>query len=174
MPYCFSRWSIKFQGHMGHKVANFDPNWAFPTVTPISFTDGFQMMHKVWCIVEQVSYNFFRSSIKFQGHMDWKSTIESNLSKITRPVIAIKSVRFALFFVLCFYSSYSLDCVLSVWGKICIYIIMHELPWITILFNSDAICQWFDFVTHENLLTNHIRGDQRIFFHGNKMHCFIS
>ena len=29
MPYCFSRSSIKFQGHTG-KIANFDPNWAFP------------------------------------------------------------------------------------------------------------------------------------------------
>ena len=29
-PCCFSRLSIKFQGHMGQKIADFDPNWAFP------------------------------------------------------------------------------------------------------------------------------------------------
>ena len=29
-PYCFSRSSVKFQGHTGHKFADFDPNWAFP------------------------------------------------------------------------------------------------------------------------------------------------
>ena len=37
------------------------------------------------------------SSIKFQGHTGWKNRrFESSLSKITRPVAAIKSLRFAL------------------------------------------------------------------------------
>ena len=83
------------------------------------------MMHKVWCIVEQVSYNFVRSSIKFQGHMDWKSTIESNLSKITRPVAAIKSVRFALFFVLCFYSLFFVK--LIVISRLCIICVREDM-----------------------------------------------
>ena len=30
IPYCFWRSSIKFQGHTGKKIDNFDPNWAFP------------------------------------------------------------------------------------------------------------------------------------------------
>ena len=30
MPYCFSRSSIKFEGPMGQKIADLDPNWAFP------------------------------------------------------------------------------------------------------------------------------------------------
>ena len=30
VPYCFARSSIKFQGHMGQKIIDFDPNWAFP------------------------------------------------------------------------------------------------------------------------------------------------
>ena len=30
VPYYFLRLSIKFQGHMGQKIADFDPNWAFP------------------------------------------------------------------------------------------------------------------------------------------------
>ena len=30
VPYCFPRSSIKFQGHTGQKIADFDPNWAFP------------------------------------------------------------------------------------------------------------------------------------------------
>ena len=50
------------------------------------------MMHKAWCNLEEVPYNFSRSSIKFQGHTGWKI-----VSKITRPVAAIKSLRFALF-----------------------------------------------------------------------------
>ena len=28
--YCVSRLSVKFQGNMGQKIADFDPNWAFP------------------------------------------------------------------------------------------------------------------------------------------------
>ena len=30
MPYYFPRSSIKFQGHMGQNITDFDPNWAFP------------------------------------------------------------------------------------------------------------------------------------------------
>ena len=29
VPYCLSRSSVKFQGHSGRKISNFDPNWAF-------------------------------------------------------------------------------------------------------------------------------------------------
>ena len=30
VPYCFSRSSVKFQGHIALKIFEFDPNWAFP------------------------------------------------------------------------------------------------------------------------------------------------
>ena len=30
VPYSYSRCSIKFQGHRGQKIADFDPNWALP------------------------------------------------------------------------------------------------------------------------------------------------
>ena len=30
VPYCFSRSSVKFQGHIVLKIVEFDPNWAFP------------------------------------------------------------------------------------------------------------------------------------------------
>ena len=30
VPYCFSRSSIKFQGHKALKIVEFYPNWAFP------------------------------------------------------------------------------------------------------------------------------------------------
>ena len=29
VPYCFSRSSVKFQGHIALKIVEFDPNWAF-------------------------------------------------------------------------------------------------------------------------------------------------
>ena len=69
------------------------------------------MLHKAWSSIEEVPYCFWRSSVKFQGHSAKKNRrfwpklgvsrlknrrFESNLSKITRPVAAIKSLRFAL------------------------------------------------------------------------------
>ena len=30
VPYRFSRSSVKFQGHTGQTIDDFDPNWAFP------------------------------------------------------------------------------------------------------------------------------------------------
>ena len=72
-------------------------------------------MHKAWSSIDEVLFCFSRSSIKFQGHTALKidkffrvihqisrsqglkyQRFELNLSKITRPVAAIKSLRFAL------------------------------------------------------------------------------
>ena len=36
MPYCFPRSSIKFQGHTGQDITDFDPNWAFPDYRPVA------------------------------------------------------------------------------------------------------------------------------------------
>ena len=66
VPYSFSRSSIKFQGHTGQEIVDFDPNWVF------EFTDGNEMMHKAWCNIEELLYYFSRSSIKFPGHTGWK------------------------------------------------------------------------------------------------------
>ena len=98
VPYCFSRSSIKFQGHAEQKIANFDPNWAFPDCDSSlnSPTDRFEMMHKAWCsrrgalLFFQVIHQISRSHGLING---W---FESNLSKITRLVAAIKSLIFAL------------------------------------------------------------------------------
>ena len=36
VPYCFLRSSIKFQGHTGQNITDFDPNWAFPDYRPVA------------------------------------------------------------------------------------------------------------------------------------------
>ena len=36
MPYCFPRSSIKFHGHTGQNITDFDPNWAFPDDRPVA------------------------------------------------------------------------------------------------------------------------------------------
>ena len=36
MPYCFPRSSMKFQGHTGQNITDFDPNWAFLDYRPVA------------------------------------------------------------------------------------------------------------------------------------------
>ena len=36
MPYCFPRSSIRFQGHRGQNITDFDPNSAFPDYRPVA------------------------------------------------------------------------------------------------------------------------------------------
>ena len=63
------------------------------------------MMHKAWCSTVEVPYCFSRSSIKFEGHMDQKiDDLNPILSKITWLVAAIKSLKFALFQNVIFFS----------------------------------------------------------------------
>ena len=81
-------------------------------------------MHKAWRSTEEVPYWFSRSSIKFRGYMGKKiEDLNPIFSKITRPVPAIKSLRFAMFFFNSFFLKSKLwpvDCVLSMWGNIMI------------------------------------------------------
>ena len=73
VPYCFSRSSIKFQGHTGQKNPRFPPELSVSALQlQFEFTEGFEMMHKTWCNVEEVPYDFSSSSMKFQGSIGWK------------------------------------------------------------------------------------------------------
>ena len=51
VPYCFSRSSVKFQGHMAHKIVEFDPDWAFPDCNS-SFNSP---MATKWCTKFEVA-----------------------------------------------------------------------------------------------------------------------
>ena len=44
----------------------------FRTVTPVWIYRWLWNMHKAWCDVEEVPYNFLSASIKFEGHTGWK------------------------------------------------------------------------------------------------------
>ena len=57
------------------------------------------MIHKAWCCIEDVPYNFSGHPSNLKVTRAKNGRFESNLSKITRPVAAIKSLRFALFFL---------------------------------------------------------------------------
>ena len=59
---CFSRWSVKFQGHTALKIVKFDPNWAFPDCNS-SFNTP---MVTKWCTKLEVEQK--RCPNVFQGH----------------------------------------------------------------------------------------------------------
>ena len=51
VPYCFSRSSVKFQGHTALKIVKYDPDWAFPDCNSSLNT---QMATK-WCTKLEVA-----------------------------------------------------------------------------------------------------------------------
>ena len=62
VPYCFSRSSVKFQGHTALKIAEFDPNWAFPDSNS---SLNSQMARKCCTKLETAKE---RCPVVFQGH----------------------------------------------------------------------------------------------------------
>ena len=66
MPYCFPRSSIKFQGHTGQDITDFDPNSAFPDYRPVA-------------AFKSLRFALFRNEII--AHVAWKHhcTIEKCL-----------------------------------------------------------------------------------------------
>ena len=97
VPYCFSRWYVKFQGHTALKIVEFDPNWAFSDCN--SSLNSPMAMKFAWNSKGKMPYCFPRSSIKFQGHTVQNITdFDPNWAfPDCRPVAAFKSLRFALF-----------------------------------------------------------------------------
>ena len=51
VPYCFSRSSVKFQGHTALKSVKFDPDWAFP----VSNSSLNSPMATKWCTKLEVA-----------------------------------------------------------------------------------------------------------------------
>ena len=62
VPYCFSRSSVKYQGHKALKIVEFDPNWAFPDCNSILNSP---MAMKCCTKLETAKE---RCPIVFQGH----------------------------------------------------------------------------------------------------------
>ena len=83
--YCFSRSSIKLEGHTGQKIANFDPNWAFPDCN-LSLNSPMAMK---WCMKLEA-----RCPIVFQGHsLNFKVT-QDNKSPILTRIERFRTVTF--------------------------------------------------------------------------------
>ena len=74
VPYCSSRSSVKFQGHTAKKNCRFWPKLAVSRLyLQFEFTIGYEMMHKGWSSIGEVSYCFSRSCINFQSHAGQKN-----------------------------------------------------------------------------------------------------
>ena len=99
MSYYFSRSSIKSQGHTGQKESLFLTRIErFQTVTPV-------WLHQwIWNDAQSLVF-YWRGALLFcevihqisRQHRLKNRQLESNFSKINKPVAAIKSLRFALF-----------------------------------------------------------------------------
>ena len=79
MPYCFSRSSIKFEGHTTKNIVAFDPNWGFPD----SNSSLNSPMAMKWCKKHKAALK--RCPIVFQGYpSNFKVTRDKTLPILTR------------------------------------------------------------------------------------------
>ena len=79
VPYCFSRSSVKFQGHTAKKIVEFDPNWAFPDCN--SSLNSLMAMKS--CRKLEAAWK--RCPIVFQGHpSNFKVTRDNKAPILTR------------------------------------------------------------------------------------------
>ena len=79
VPYCFSRSSVKFEGHTTKKIVDFDPNWAFPDCNS-SLNSPMAMK---WCTKLEAALK--RCPIVFQGYpSNFKVTWDKTLQILTR------------------------------------------------------------------------------------------
>ena len=68
VSFCFSRSSVKFQGHTAKKWSNLTQIGRFRTVTPVWIHQWLRNYAKAWNSIEEMSYYFSRSYVELQGH----------------------------------------------------------------------------------------------------------
>ena len=107
MAYCFSRSSIKSQGHLGWKI-NFD----LKIVTPVWIHRCLQKINNAWSVIEEAPYCFSRSH-------GLKNLFAFDLNKITRPATAIKSPDFSFFKVCAFFITFKVIDVTAYFRDFC-------------------------------------------------------
>ena len=79
VPYCFSRSSVKFQGHIALKIVEFDSNWAFPDCNS---SLNKPMAMKCCTKLKRAKK---RCPIVFQGHSsNFKVTLDKTSSIVTQ------------------------------------------------------------------------------------------
>ena len=75
MPYCFPRSSIRFQGHRGQNITDFDPNSAFPDYRPVAAFKSLRFA--LLKVIRQISRSHGRKIADFDPNWAFR---DSNLS----------------------------------------------------------------------------------------------
>ena len=145
VPYCFSRSSVKFQGHTALKIVEFDPNWAFPDcnsslISPMAMKccTKLETAKERWPIVFQGHPSNFRvtwyktSPILTQiGH--FRTVGRSQLSNPSDLPCFRSSIKFQG------HSGWKIDDLNPIWARLLgqsQLLIPSDLPWwYTICFN---------------------------------------
>ena len=70
--YCFPRSSIKFQGHTGQNITDFDPNWVFPDYRPVAAFKSLRFA--LFKVIRQIS-----RSHSSKNHWIWPNLVVSGL-----------------------------------------------------------------------------------------------
>ena len=86
VPYCFSRSSIKFQGHIALKIVDFDPNWAFPDCNS---SLNSPMAMKCCTKLETAKK---RCPIVFQGHPSNSKVTRDKTSRILTQIGRFRTI----------------------------------------------------------------------------------
>ena len=86
VPYCFSRSSVKFQGHTALKIVKFDPNWAFPD----SNSSLNSPMAMRCCTKLQTAKE--RCPIVFQGHPSNRKVTRDKTSPILTQIGCFRTI----------------------------------------------------------------------------------
>ena len=142
VPYCFSRSSVKFQGHTALKIVEFDPNWAFPD----SNSSLNSPMAMKCCTKLETAKE--RCPIVFQGH-------PSNF-KVTRDKTSPNLTQIGRFWTIGrsqLSNPSDLPCYLRAWHEwiIASSTVMYNRSFIRYDFSETRALSWFNFViTHWN------------------------
>ena len=127
VSYCFPRPSIKFQGHTGQKINNFDPNRAFPDCNFSLIHQWIEMMHKA---IEELPYRGHRSIVKVTR------AEKSNLSNI----LGRSQLSNLLDLPSCYY--YFIFSIIITWGKCYWYIFLKTAVFKTIYILNHTNYRW--------------------------------
>ena len=81
-PIVFHRHPSNFKVTGDKKIADFDPNWAFPDRnSSLNSMMAMEWFTKAWSSIEEIPYCFSRSLVKFRGHTRQKI---ANIDRIKR------------------------------------------------------------------------------------------
>ena len=171
VPYCFSRSSMKFQGHTGQKIADFDPNWAFPDCnSSLNSPMDLKWCTKLDVVSKRCPIIFLGRPSNFKVTQAEKSTVLIQLSTITRPVAAIESLRFAFLCIICNNYSRPKQAIGSCFNLSPLHLLLLLLVLIIIIIVTIRLCKTYQLPVPSHLQIKISRTDKTPVFN-NILYC---